>query len=99
MSQSAKPSASDPTCFSFQVFVSVPELSTNTGLSVYMYYCDFLTFQVPALGFWIILWFPTHLPHPLIALPVISLFSAKAASPFPNVSGSPQRPSLIYWSL
>ena len=41
---------------------------------------------MPAFGFCIILWFPSHSPHPLIAPPALSLCCLPRPSPpFPNI--------------
>lgn len=60
----------------------------------------FCTFQMPAFGFCIILWFPTHLLLPLIALPAPGLpCLPRLSPPFPNIPGSPQGLSLIQQAL
>lgn len=98
MSPSAKPqaAASDSMCFSFEVIGSA---GFGYQAQILAYVCTrtviifLLTFRVPTLGFCLILWFPARLPHPLIALPALSLLSAKAATPLPLRSlGLPEGP-------
>lgn len=87
-------------CFSFQnVVLNIFQLlSTNVvgyGLPRNAVFSPFfLTFQMPAFGVCVILWFPTHLLHPLITPPALSLpHLPRLSPPFPNIPGSPQGPS------
>lgn len=97
ISQAAK---SNDSCLLFHMFL-IPKrcleyfqlLSANLVGSVLPYnrfFFFFCTFQMPAFGFRIILWFPTHLLHPLIAPPALSLPRLPRLSPpFPDIPGSP----------
>lgn len=73
-------------CFSFEVIGSAG-FGYQAQILAYVWtrtvIIFLLTFRVPTLGFRLILWFPARLPHPLIALPALSLLSAEAATPLP----------------